>query len=225
LGWISIVAKGNHVQSIWGKSAVSIAAALTAAAEYARRQGRDAFPDIAEVPGWLGAPSKFADGSNLLNLFLPQRELRAPFRLATAFLVQGWLRRAARCAEALWLEIVLGLIPAVILFLLVRAPSDWRGWALGIFLLLFLILSGVAFACAVGVLLRTRQLPSLHYGLCTGYAKEDKNRPQSLVAWLNERLNTMAGLPANHPLTFGDLKDAGIELRMISTCLTFGRPY
>jgi predicted acylesterase/phospholipase RssA len=224
-GLICKLAERYQFQSIGGTSAGAIAAALTAAAEYARRQGRDAFRDISEVPGWLGAPSKFADGSNLLNLFQPQRELRVPFRLATAFLLKGWLRRAARCAEALWLEIVLGLVPAVIFFLLVPTPIHWSGRLLGFLLLLFLILSGVFFACAAGVLLRTRRLPSLHYGLCTGYAKEDKNRAQSLVGWLNERLNTMAGLPADHPLTFGDLKDAGITLRMISTCLTFGRPY
>src|SRR5262249_885488 len=224
-GLICKLAKRYQFQSIGGTSAGAIAAALTAAAEYARRQGRDAFKDIGEVPGWLGAPSKFADGSNLLNLFQPQRELRVPFRLATAFLVQGRLRRAARCAEALWLEIVMGMIPAVIFFLLFPKPIYLSGRLLGFLLLLFLFLSGVALACAVGVLLRTRRLPSLHYGLCTGYAKEDKNRPLSLVAWLNERLNTMAGLPVGHPLTFGDLKDSGITLRMISTCLTFGRPY
>jgi predicted acylesterase/phospholipase RssA len=224
-GLICKLAERYQFQSIGGTSAGAIAAALLAAAEYARRQGRDTFRDIGAVPGWLGAPCKFAQGSNLLNLFQPQRELRVLFRLATAFLVEGWLRRALQCAEALWLEILLGLVPAVLFFLLVPTPLHWSGRVPGILLLLFLILSGVVFACAAGVLVRTRRLPSRHYGLCTGYAAEDKSRPPSLVAWLNERLNTMAGLPANHPLTFGDLKAAGITLRMLSTCLTFGRPY
>jgi len=100
-GLICKLAERYQFKSIGGTSAGAIAAALTAAAEYARRQGRDAFGDIAQVPGWLGAPSKFAAGSNLLNLFQPQRQLRVPFRLATAFLVQGWLRLLAQAENSL----------------------------------------------------------------------------------------------------------------------------
>lgn len=224
-GLICKLAERYQFKSIGGTSAGAIAAALTAAAEYARGNGRDGFRDVGEVPGWLGSPCKLASGSNLLNLFQPQRELRVPFRLATAFLLQGWLRRAVRCAQALWLEMFLGLIPAVIFFLLVPAPSNWNGRVLGILLELFLIIAGIVFACTLGMLVRIRRLPSHHYGLCTGYAKEKPSRPLSLVAWLNERLNSIAGLPADHPLTFGDLKASGITLRMISTSLTFGRPY
>jgi hypothetical protein len=42
---------------------------------------------------------------------------------------------------------------------------------------------------------------------------------------LNERINTIADLSEDRPLTFGDLKNAGLTLKMISTYLTFGRPY
>jgi hypothetical protein len=110
-GLISKLAERYAFQSIGGTSAGAIAAALTAAAEYARRKGPDTFREVGEVPGWLGCPSKSASGSNLLYLFQPQRALRVLFRLATAFLLQGWLRRAVRFAQALWFEILVGLFP------------------------------------------------------------------------------------------------------------------
>jgi hypothetical protein len=80
---------------------------------------------------------------------------------------------------------------------------------LGILLALFLIVAGIVFACALGILVRIRRLLRPPYRLREG----EKSRPPSLVAWLNERLNTIAGLPADHPLTFGDLKASGITLR------------
>ena len=50
-GLISKLAERYAFQSIGGTSAGAIAAALTAAAEYARRKGRDAFREVGEVPG------------------------------------------------------------------------------------------------------------------------------------------------------------------------------
>jgi len=224
-GLICKLAERYQFQSIGGTSAGAIAAALTAAAEFARRKSRDAFKDVGKVPGWLGAPSKFAPGSNLLNLFQPQRELRVLFRLATAFLVEGWLHRALRCVQALWVEIFLGLIPSFVFFYLTLPIRDWRIGAVVILLGLFVFFAGIAFAGAMGVLVRIGRLSSHYYGLCTGYRKEEQGRPLSLIGWLNERLNTLSDVPSGHPLTFGDLKNCGITLKMISTCLTFGRPY
>lgn len=224
-GLICKLAERYQFQSIGGTSAGAIAAALTAAAEYARRKGRDAFSDVGEVPGWLGAPSKFASGSNLLNLFQPQRELRVLFRLATAFLVQGWLQRTFPCAQALWIEILLGLIPGFVFFCLTLPITDWRIGVVVALLGLFVTMAGITIAGTLGILVRIRRLSCHHYGLCTGYAKEEQDRPLSLVGWLNERLNTISDMPSGHPLTFGDLRNSGITLKMISTCLTFGRPY
>jgi len=223
-GLICKLAERYQFQSIGGTSAGAIAAALTAAAEYARRNGRDAFRDVGQVPGWLGAKCKVGTGSNLLNLFQPQRGMRVLFRLATAFLVQGWLQRAFRCAQALWIEILVGLIPAFVFFCLGMPIGNWR-IAVVVPLGLFVAIVGIALAGTLGMLIRIGRLSSHHYGLCTGYTKEEQGRPLSLIGWLSERLNTMSGMPSGHPLTFGDLKNSGITLKMISTCLTFGRPF
>jgi len=224
-GLICKLAERYQFQSIGGTSAGAIAAALTAAAEYARRKGHDAFSKVAEVPGWLGHGSEFAAGSNLLNLFQPQRKLRVLFRLATAFLVQGWLQRALRCAQALWFEILLGLLPSLVFLYVIPSVTHWYVGVWVVLLGLFVTIAGIAFASTLGILIRVRRLSSHHYGLCTGYVKQEEGRPISLIAWLNEKLNTMTGMPAGHPLTFGDLKNSGITLKVISTCLTFGRPY
>jgi hypothetical protein len=49
--------------------------------------------------------------------------------------------------------------------------------------------------------------------------------PVTLTEWLNNQVNILAGHPAERPLTFGDLRRAGVTLKMISTCLTLGRPF
>jgi hypothetical protein len=42
---------------------------------------------------------------------------------------------------------------------------------------------------------------------------------------LNDLINSLAQHKADKPLTFGDLRRHGVTLRVIATCLTFGRPY
>jgi predicted acylesterase/phospholipase RssA len=227
-GLICKLAERYQFQSIGGTSAGAIAAALTAAAEYARKKdqglGQDAFSKVGEVPGWLGDSSKVGSGSNLFNLFQPQPEMKVLFQLATAFLVQGWARRILLCGKALWLEILVGLIPLCFFFYLASASSRLR-FALSVLLGAFAFIAGIAAAVIVGIFARAIRLPSHHYGLCTGYTAEQEGRAPSLIGWLNERVNTVSGMPSGHPLTFGDLKKSGITLKMITTCLTFGRPY
>ena len=85
----------------------------------------------------------------------------------------------------------------------------------------------------LGLLVRLRRLSSHHYGFCFGYTKRTSDKqPISLVEWLSEKLNSFAALPSDEPLTFGHLSKSvnadnpdGITLKMITTCLTFGRPF
>jgi predicted acylesterase/phospholipase RssA len=73
------------------------------------------------------------------------------------------------------------------------------------------------------------------FGLCPGMrAKEQSNEPLALTKWLHELLQEIADKPASAPITFGDLRktrfpemptEDGIVLRMMTTCLTGGRPY
>jgi hypothetical protein len=67
------------------------------------------------------------------------------------------------------------------------------------------------------------------YGLCSGHDGNAPDDPDGgeppLTRWLYDYLQDLAGLPADAPLTFGMLKGQGIDLEMVSTCLTLARPY
>jgi predicted acylesterase/phospholipase RssA len=83
------------------------------------------------------------------------------------------------------------------------------------------------------------------FGLCTGCHKDTlATRPQTLIEWLHEGIQAAAGKPLDQPLTFKDLWDApggpvgrplpparqtrkarSIDLQMVTTNLTHGRPY
>jgi predicted acylesterase/phospholipase RssA len=224
-GLICKLAERYQFQSIGGTSAGAIAAALTAAAEYARRKGNDTFEQVARVPGWLGATCQNGSGSNLLNLFRPQKETRVLFRIATAFLIKSWFSRLIAIAGALWLDILIGFLPVSALLVALRPPNkDWHLW-LYLVLVLFLAVTGIGVSCVGGILLRTRSLPSHHFGLCTGWKSPEKDQPLSLIQWLYNTIQEVSKLPRDRPLTFGDLKTSGITLKMICTSLTFGRPY
>jgi hypothetical protein len=80
-------------------------------------------------------------------------------------------------------------------------------------------------AIVVGLLVRFSMIQSHHFGFCFGYTKPRSGQPPSLVGWLHGKINEFAGLPENGLLTFRQLNDAGITLRLITTCLTFGRPF
>jgi len=231
-GVVCKLAEQYEFQSIGGTSAGGIAAALTAAAELARRQGRNVFPELAKVPGFLGGDApKPASGSNLFNLFQPQPAMKGLFHIATAFLLQGWARRFGVIFRVLWLEFFIGIAPAVVLTYLAWPQSNWRWVVLAVGIIAGL--AGWAVAWLAGPLVRLRRLSSHHYGFCFGYTKHTSDKqPISLVEWLNERLNTFAALPPERPLTFGDLRKSitpespnGITLKMITTSLTFGRPF
>src|ERR1700738_3266116 len=88
-GLVCKLAEYYDFQSIGGTSAGAFAAALTAAAEYFRRKGKeDAFAAVAEVPKWLGGDSKYGSGSNLFSLFQPQPATKGLFKFATAVLIK-----------------------------------------------------------------------------------------------------------------------------------------
>jgi hypothetical protein len=121
-------------------------------------------------------------------------------------------------------------------------------WALGLTLLLALILAVVCGLVLIAIGIYRDLLHGLvrnGFGLCTG-CREDTTAtgPQTLVEWLHEGIQAAAGKPLDQPLTFKDLWDApggphgrplppalqtrksrSIDLRMVTTNLTHGRPY
>ena len=219
-------------QNIGGTSAGGIAAALTAAAEFARRRGRDVFPELAKVPEFLGSDSQQASGSTLFNLFQPQPAMRGLFHFATAFLLKGVVPIARAVLRVLWLETLLALVFAGLVLRLGWHTCGWQFAGVWILALVALV-AGILVTYVAGVLIRLRRLPNHHYGFCFGYTKRASDKePISLIEWLNDKLNSFAALPSDRPLTFGDLKNAttaenphGITLKMITTCLTLGRPF
>jgi len=128
---VTRLAKEYSFQSIGGTSAGAIAAAITAAAEYRRRQGTDVFAEMDKIPDWLGAPSESANGSNLFNLFQPQRSMAGLFRVAAAFLGYSGFARYLQIAEALWLEGLVGALPGVAVIVLLRTNHLLTGYLVG----------------------------------------------------------------------------------------------
>lgn len=226
---VSVLAERYQFQSIGGTSAGAIAATVTAAAELARRtgvsgSGADPFGEVAKIPEWLGAAAEAGGGSNLFHLFQPQPGMKGLFRFATSFLTTGILRKLRIWLRVFKLEILLGAVPGAILLYLAWGTTGWR-FGLAIALGLLVVFAGAVVTAIVGLLARVARLPSHHFGLCTGYSDPRDGGPVSLIAWLDERLNALAGKPPDQPLTFGDLSSAGITLKMITTCLTYGRPF
>ena len=195
---IDEIAQRFFLCGVGGTSAGAIAAALAAAAELRRRNGSgEGFEMLARLPEQFGAPG------NMLALFKPDAATRGPFKL---FLQGLRLNKAG------------------------GTPAKLR----------------LFFDAVVQLLLRggLKPLADNGMGLCSGMAagnRSDRDPLPPLTAWLSERIDTIAGMPAGQPLTFGDLRHAppptapglaetmdgtpSIQLQLISTCLTFSRPF
>lgn len=228
--------------NIGGTSAGAIAAAVTAAAEYRRAHGdpHGFEQDVKGLPGTLA--SRRADGSTtLLSLFAPNPPTRRIFNALLGLLrVRGFRRVFA--AVGLPLRIVpWHTILHVLLFAAVVAGMWWASVSLtpppALLLLCLLTLIGAAIPvtllwCCFSATLRA--VVANKFGLCTGFIP---GRPPEtavpLTEWLADLLDRTAGKDGDPaaPLTFGDLLSVGrtgrerINLQMMTTNLTHGRPY
>lgn len=91
------------------------------------------------------------------------------------------------------------------------------------------VFSAIRFAPKAVRLFKTlKALPETHFGLCPGRTQPGYEL-EGLTDWLNELIETLAGrmsggrLPET-PLTFGDLEDAGLTLRTVTTSLGTRNP-
>ncbi|QNK68749.1 patatin-like phospholipase family protein [Variovorax sp. PAMC26660] len=236
---ISRLAREYRFRSIGGTSAGAIAAAVTAAAEYRRRQTgtRDGFEILSGLPDELQADVPGTRGTKLLSLFQPQPGTRRLFSVLVRALNRGgaWSRIAAitlGLMEAYWLATAASLVVAVV--------ARWWGldW-IGVVLLLLVALVGSVGLCLYRDL--TGRVVANGYGLCTGLTADPKN--PALTPWLHELIQRTAGIETKEPLTFGMLWNAAdppqvwsqlrasqkpsrsIDLQMFSTNLGHGRPY
>ena len=102
------------------------------------------------------------------------------------------------------------------------------------------MLLAVGWLTAVALRLATQftvHVPANLFGICRGLREENSQHP-GVTEWLSAMIDEVAGLPYEaRPLRFGqlwtrslgvaavDAVDRVIDLRMISTCLSQGRPY
>ena len=229
-------------RNIGGTSAGAIAAAGAAAAEY--RRGTDAanpgygFARLGELGGWLG---ERPDGrhSRLYHLFPPEPAVRRHFAILSAMLnraskggrlLHGLLAAARRFPGGA----LAGALPGLIVLAAVfgTAPLDLIGVAVASVMAVVGALTGGAVAAALSL---CRKLPAQEFGLVNGHrASGDANDSPALTDWLYAYLQDIAGKDATAPLTFGDLDHVvfdehagvrGINLTMMTTALSMGRPF
>jgi predicted acylesterase/phospholipase RssA len=219
-----------RIRNIGGASAGAIGAAAGAAAEFGRASG--GYERLRAVPAELG------DG-RLADLFLAQPPTRPLLKLMLA--ANGadrpgpprTLSQRARAVVAALLKgfpvaSALGVLPGAALAVVGGLAGGLAGWLLVAAGLVIGVL-GVIVALAVRLVRKlTVDVPGNMFGICRGHP--------GLSEWLCDTIDTIAGLPLDGPpLTFGQLwagpegtapdGDRCIDLRMITTCVSEGRPY
>ena len=228
-------------RNIGGTSAGAIAAAGAAAAEFRRSTDKaDPQHGFAQLDRLAEFLAERPDGghSRLFRLFRPEPAVRKHFAILSAMLNRGAITTRAlhgvlAAVRSFPAAALAGALPGVVLLL------AGGGWAflnvVAVVIAGLLIVAGAALAAATiaGVSL-ARALPKQEFGLVRGHVRSGDDDPQPLTDWLHAYLQDLAGKGADQPLTFGDLDDVmldesrgirGINLQMMTTALTMGRPF
>jgi predicted acylesterase/phospholipase RssA len=212
-GAVCELANEYQFSSIGGTSAGAIAAALTAAAEWRRHNGSAAgFEELSRLPKWLSETE--GNRSRLLGLFRPSEETAPLFEVAMEAIASP---RAAVRALARHFNRYGSIVLAIGALLLTIEVMSFAHPSMVLVLLATLLATAVGFFAAAAieaVVTLVRTLPGNGFALCSGDA---------LAEWLDGKISEAAGL--DRPLTFGDLEAAEINLEMMTTNLTHGRPY
>jgi predicted acylesterase/phospholipase RssA len=235
------LARHFRLHSIGGTSAGAIAAVGAAAAEYGRRHQQGThYRELEKLPKWLGDTPAGSRDSHLFHLFQPQQETRSLFALLVAAISNPGPAVPVEIAlSAVWnwrWWAIFGASPGVaiagVLFLVLAN----RGGALALVALVAGLLASIALTLVgalalvgVGVYRTVRdRLRDNGFGICRG-TRAGTGRtsgPEPLTEWLHHLIGRASGVEV---LTFGDLwgKEGPreIDLAMITTCLTLGRPY
>jgi hypothetical protein len=154
--------------------------------------------------------------------------------------------------RSFWAATLAGAAPGlaiVVLSVILLATDSGVHSGLAVFVLILAIIAGLVLAMigGIGATLLTlvrkglQALPVNGFGLCSGFTPEIDGPPSDdpdlqpgpggtyvpkpLTTWLADELDIMAGKTPSEPLTLGDLCDAGMNLKMFTTCLTEGTPY
>ncbi len=233
------LAKTYRFRSIGGASAGAIAAAAAAAAEYGRQVSGGVegagFEGLAQLPHAISAPVDETGRSRLLSLFQPSEETSTLFEVFLRAIDARPMTMKRRIGGVVWFLVRRHpLFPRLALVLagLAVAGVALAGNALATVAVVATALCTLVIGCLLaGVVAVRRGLAGLTAngaGLCSGFTPEGAARPEKeppLCEWLNDLFNGLAGKPSDQPLTMGDLEGVGVELAMITTNLTHGRPY
>lgn len=159
-----------------------------------------------------------------------------------AWLTRRVLARSHRSAfdTGTIISVLAGLGVAGVITLIAWLVLLSVGWAPGgpTTVVLFAVLGGLCTAsfgviggvlwCAIDLVrILLKEVPVNFVGVCTG--RKDPGSPADAVVltdWLHEEINRLAGLPVNgDALTFGQLEQKKILLRMMASNLSQGRPH
>lgn len=215
-----------------------------------RAAGKSGFEELEDVPGWLARNLGHLFQPDeptrpIFNVLLASlEESKGAFGKGASILHTAVLNFPSGALVGVTLLAPLLVVSALTV---IYAPSNhWFLTLLGIvgvaYTLLLSTLSGTI-GSAVQLLGKVvAALPSNFYGICSGCDPSAKNDPTPplhrsetlpLTNWLADELDQLAGLDGR-PLTFGDLWNAtgnapegmrDVNLEMMTTNLTFGRPY
>jgi predicted acylesterase/phospholipase RssA len=223
-GAIAVIARRYSFHSIGGTSVGAIAAAVTAAAEYGRRTGRNlnAFAGIHALAKSLGEQAH--DGrSRLFHLFTPEETTKPLLALVTPiFGAGGPLRQIAgflRFTLSAW-QIASPVAIAMLAGIILVGALVFGGHLI---LSVIALIAAVSLVLAVwlGMLVFVLQRHWLRawrvngYGICTGnmapeFSKQaDHAAFEGLTPWMHRVVQAAAGLELDDPpVTFGNLWNA-----------------
>jgi hypothetical protein len=219
------LAKHYRFSSVGGTSAGAIAAAVTAAAEYARNVPGRGFLRLTRLPTEAG--------EILFRLFQPTRTVAPLFQIfVAAFRAKSTAGKIFRMSLAalwgfLWWASLFSLGGAIVaLIAWMYASPGFMAFGL------LLALVGAVMGIAVGLKRTvTTSLQENNFGVCSGIRQPGFHGP-GFTDWLADLIDETAGRDPvkDDPLTFGDLASPGdnrpsIDLRMMTTNLMLGRPH
>jgi predicted acylesterase/phospholipase RssA len=227
---VAEIARAFRLRNVGGTSAGAIAAAAAAAAECGRGRGRtDAFDELAKLPAFLSSKVKGERRTHLFGLFQPQSRTRPIFNTCVAALGGGMsvpLRLAAAVVINFWVAAAVGALPGVVAVYVSSAIfADRIRWLSVIFSIGLLLLGAICAAVMAFAVATVTRLPRNGFGLCSGFARSGDTAAPPLTVWLTSYLDALAVVKDGQPLTFGHLGECGVNLEMMTTCLTHGRPY
>ncbi|HET7788306.1 MAG TPA: hypothetical protein VFL36_20205 [Myxococcales bacterium] len=226
---------------IGGASAGAIAAAATAAAQYAgvttpagpaARPG-SGFAGLAALNGELGQRGK------ILELFQPTGNARALLEVFLAGLRgahkgKGWKKAAWAALHVSWalvaqtpLALLLGAAAGILILSVLACAVDGSGRSAPSLCAAAAIAGALLGALVQLLSILFLTLPRQGFGICRLHVPEttDPAAKLPLTDWLFRRFDEIAGFSAGRPLTFGDLSERDLRLELITTNLSELRPY